>query len=58
VQPESGGRHLVVAVPAGHSRVRLRYSPPGLRAACVLAAAALVLVAALALARTRAPLRG
>jgi uncharacterized membrane protein YfhO len=37
--------HLAVAVPAGPSRVELRYSPPGLFRGLVLAALSLVVLA-------------
>jgi hypothetical protein len=45
---EASGRHLVITVPAGRTRIALRHSPPGLRTACLLSAAALVATCGLA----------
>jgi hypothetical protein len=42
------GRHRAVAVPAGESRVRLYYRPPGMLAGLVLSLASVAVIAALA----------
>jgi hypothetical protein len=41
------GRHLAVRIPAGQSRIEMRYRPPHLRAGLVLSCAAAVLMAVL-----------
>lgn len=49
------GRHRAVPVPSGHSRIRLRYRPPGLAAGLIIASLSTAILAALLVRRRRGP---